>query len=82
MLFAGDIEAINASHGTHYPIAANYFVGVVRKMFNWSPVTGKVPRELSNPAVGIVLFAQRKRRRFVTTVEMSRLRHSAFARYP
>jgi len=49
-----DIEAIHASHGTTFPIAANYFVGVVRKMFNWGRATGKVPRELPNPAVGIV----------------------------
>jgi len=42
-------------------------------MFNWGRATGKVPRELPNPAVGIVRFAQRKRRRFVTTVEMPRL---------
>jgi len=72
-LTSADIEAIHASHGTSYPIAANYFVGVVRKMFNWGRATGKVPRDIPNPAVGIVRFPHRKRRRFVTTVEMPRL---------
>ena len=70
---AADIETIHASHGTGYPIAANFFVGVVRKMFNWSRATGKVHRDLPNPGVCIVRFPHRTRQRFVTTVEMPRL---------
>lgn len=68
-----DIERIHARYGAQAPYAANRFITVVRKMFNWARVAGYVARDFQNPAVGIVRFPERRRRRFVTTVEMPRL---------
>jgi integrase len=72
-LTSADIERIHTDKGTDHPHAANSFIEVVRKMFNWARTAGKVPREFANPGVGIVRFPQVKRKRFVTTVEMPRL---------
>jgi integrase len=69
----GQIEQIHAAKGTDHSYAANRFIEVVRKMFNWGRTAGKVPRDFPNPAIGIVRFPQTRRRRFVTTVEMPRL---------
>ena len=52
----GQIEQIHAATGTDHPYAANRFIEVVRKMFNWGRTAGKVPRDFPNPAVGIVRF--------------------------
>lgn len=68
-----DIEKIHAGHGAHYPYAANRFLDIARKMFNWARVAGFLPELHKNPATGIVRFRERKRKRFVTTVEMPRL---------
>jgi len=72
-LTSADIERIHADKGSDHPHAANSFIEVVRKMFNWARTTGKVPRDFANPGVGIVRFPHVRRRRFVTTVEMPRL---------
>ncbi len=45
-------------------------------MFNWGRIAGLVPAGHPNPAVGIVRFPERKRRRFITTVEMPRFLQS------
>ena len=68
-----DIERIHSLKGVTSPYAANDFVGVVRKMFNWAKAAGYVPYEMPNPGVGIVRFPTMKRRRFVTAAEMPRL---------
>jgi len=39
-------------------------------MFNWGKVAGLVPKDHANPAMGIGKFPERKRKRFITTVEM------------
>jgi integrase len=65
-----DIEAIHSEVGTEHPYAANRFLEVVRKMFNWGKVAGFVPKDHANPAMGIGKFPERKRKRFITTVEM------------
>ncbi|MGB6452257.1 MAG: site-specific integrase [Steroidobacteraceae bacterium] len=65
-----DVEAIHSEVGVQYPYAANHLLEVIRKMFNWGRVAGLVPKDHANPAVGIVRFPERKRRRFITTVEM------------
>jgi integrase len=65
-----DIEAIHAETGVKHPYAANRLVGIVRKMFNWARLAGYVPKSHPNPAVGIIRFPERKRRRFITTAEM------------
>lgn len=44
----------------------------MRKMFNPARTAGLVRRDHVNPAVGIVRFPTRKRRRFITAVEMPR----------
>jgi integrase len=71
-LTSADIEQIHANKGSDHPHAANGFIEVVRKMFNWAGTAGKVPRDFANPALGIVRFPHVKRKRFVTTVEMPR----------
>jgi integrase len=43
---------------------------VVRKSFNWGKVAGLLPKDYENPALGIARFPERKRQRFITTVEM------------
>jgi integrase len=72
-LVSADIEAIHSKVGGEYPYAANNLLDFVRKMFNWGRVSGWVPKDHANPAVGIVRFPSRKRKRFITTVEMPRL---------
>lgn len=71
-IVTADIEAIHAEIGSRYPYAANRFLTIVRKMFNWGRIAGLVPANQHNPAVGITRFPERKRRRFITTVEMPR----------
>jgi integrase len=41
-------------------------------MYNWGKVAGYVSKDLEIPTRGIVRFRERKRRRFITTVEMPR----------
>lgn len=69
---SGDIEPIHRHIGVDHPYAANTFLEIIRKMFNWGRVTAKLPPSQLNPAQGIVFFPVRKRRRFVTTTEMPR----------
>jgi integrase len=71
-IVTADIEAIHAEIGALHPYAANHFLTIVRKVFNWGRIAGFVPTGHPNPAVGIVRFPERKRRRFITTVEMPR----------
>jgi integrase len=68
---SADIEPIHSLVGTEHPYAANRML-VVRKMFNWGKVAGLVPKDHSSPIAGIVRFRERKRKRFVTPVEMPR----------
>lgn len=42
-------------------------------MVNWAKVAGYLPKDYQSPTIGIVRFPERKRRRFVTPVEMPRL---------
>src|ERR1700730_6405569 len=69
-IVSADIEAIHSAVGTGHPYAANRILEVVRKMFNWGKVAGLVPKDHANPAMGIARFPERRRRRFITTVEM------------
>jgi integrase len=69
---SADIEPIHSEVGAQYPYSANDILEVVRKMYNWGKVAGYVSKDLENPARGIVRFRERKRRRFITTVEMPR----------
>jgi len=69
---SADIEPIHAAIGTAHPYAANRLLETVRKMFNWGKVAGFVPQSLMSPIAGIVRFRERKRKRFITTVEMPR----------
>lgn len=71
-IVTADIEAIHSELGTQHPYAANRIVEVVRKMFNWGKIAGFIPKDHANPAVGIVRFPERKRKRFITTAEMPR----------
>ena len=71
-IVTADMEAIHSDVGTLHPYAANRALEVVRKMFNWGPVAGLVPKDHANPSVGIVRFWERKRMRFITTMEMPR----------
>jgi integrase len=69
-IVSADIEPIHCAIGAAHPYAANRLMETVRKMFNWAKVAGLVPQTLASPVVGIVRFPQRKRKRFITTVEM------------
>lgn len=71
-LVTADIESIHSEVGAAHPYAANRILELVRKMFNWGRIAGLVPKEVANPAVGIVRFRERKRKRFITTMEMPR----------
>ncbi len=71
-LVTADIEAIHSQVGVAHPYAANDFLKVVRKMFNWGKVAGLVPRDHPNLIAGIVRFPERARKRFITRVEMPR----------
>jgi hypothetical protein len=71
-LVTADIEAIHAEFGVAHPYGANNLLKVIRKMFNWGRVAGLVPRDHPNLVAGIVRFPERRRRRFITTVEMPR----------
>jgi integrase len=65
-----DIEPIHSHVGARHPYAANRLLELTRKMFNWGKVAGDVPKDHVNPALGIAKFPERKRKRFITTVEM------------
>ena len=65
-----DIEPIHSELGMLHPYAANHILEVVRNMFNWGKVAGLVPADHANPTLGIRWFPERKRRRYITTVEM------------
>lgn len=67
-----DIQQIHTEKGSIHPGTANNFLIVVRKMFNWAPTAGHLPKGHTNPVVGITGFSKRKRRRFLTTAEMPR----------
>ncbi|MEJ0005761.1 MAG: Arm DNA-binding domain-containing protein [Steroidobacteraceae bacterium] len=69
-IVTADIEAIHSKVGREHPYAANNLLDLVRKMFNWGKVAGFMPKDHANPALGIVRFPERTRRRFITTVEM------------
>jgi len=69
-IVAADIEAIHSEVGREHPYAANSLLDLVRKMFNWGKVADFVPKDHANPALGIVRFPERTRKRFITTVEM------------
>ncbi len=71
-IVSADIEAIHSAVGAEHPYAANRMQEIVRKMFNWGRVAGLVPKDYANPAIGIVRFRERKRKRFITTMEMPR----------
>jgi integrase len=70
---SAEISAIHVQVGAKHPYAANSFLDVVRKMYNWGKFPAKmVPKDQENPACGIQRFPRRRRRRFITTVEMPR----------
>jgi hypothetical protein len=69
-IVTADIKAVHSEVGREHPYAANNLLDLVRKMFNWGKVAGLVPKDHANPALGIVRFPERTRRRFITTVEM------------
>ena len=68
-IVSADIEPIHSATGTAHPYAANRLLETARKMFNWGKVAGLVPQGLASPVAGIVRFPQRRRRRFIMTVE-------------
>jgi integrase len=69
-IVSADIEFIHSEIGARHPNAANHMLEVVRSMFNWGKVAGLVPPNYPNPTRGIKWFPERKRRRYITTVEM------------
>lgn len=47
-----DIQQIHTAQGATYPASANNFLIVVRKLFNWAPTAGHLPKGYTNPVVG------------------------------
>jgi integrase len=66
------LQALHAQKGSRTPVEANNFIKIVRKMFNWGRTAGLVSTHQLNPAVGIVPFPVKKRRRYLTRAEMPR----------
>lgn len=70
-LNSADIAPISVLIGIERPYAANHFLDAVRRMYNWAKRPARlVPADFENPASGIQRFPKRRRRRFITTVEM------------
>jgi integrase len=68
---SAEIAAICVRIGAKHPYGANHFLDHVRRMYNWGKTPAKlIPRHFENPVTGVKRFPQRKRRRFLTTVEM------------
>jgi integrase len=68
---SAEIAAVTVRIGVKHPYAANHFLDHVRKMYNWGKTPAKlIPRHFENPVTGVKRFPKRKRRRFLTTVEM------------
>ncbi len=65
-----EISAIHAEIGKAHPYAANHYIGVVRKMFNFGRRIGLVPEEMRNPGSEIERFPEHRRRRYVTPAEL------------
>ena len=65
------LVALHAKMRSH-PYAANRFLSVVSKAFNWAGRRGFVP-ETHNPASRIERYRERQRERFLNTAELSRL---------
>jgi integrase len=68
-----DIAKIHSDVGSEHPYAANRFLEIVSTMFVLARTWGKLPKDATNPAVGIEPFPEKKRRRYVTTAEMPKL---------
>lgn len=69
-IVSADLEPIHSEVGTQHPYAANTVLELVRTMFNWGKVVGLVPRDHADPTLGIVRFAECRRKRYITTLEM------------
>ena len=70
---SADIQEIHAEKGVKHPSAANNFLDVVRKLYNWAKKPAKlIPNDCENPATGIQRFPDLTRKRFITRVEMPR----------
>jgi integrase len=65
------LAALHAKMRSH-PYAANRFLAVVSKAFNWAGRRGLVPETL-NPASRIERYRETRRERFLNTVELTRL---------
>ena len=65
------LAALHAKMRSH-PYAANRFLAVVSKAFNWAGRRGFVP-ETHNPASRIERYREKQRERFLNSVELSRL---------
>jgi integrase len=72
-LTSAELTAVHVRIGAKHPCAANELLNVVRKMYNWGKAPARmIGKDVENPAVGIQHFPKRRRRRFITTVEMPR----------
>lgn len=67
---SADIAPIHSEFGAKHPYGANTLLAIVRVMFNWGKIAGYLPANQVNPVFGITKFPERRRRRYLTTVEM------------
>jgi hypothetical protein len=68
-LTPADIEPLHTQVGRQHPYAANTLLGLIRNVFNWGQIAGFLPQGQANPTRDIVRFAERVRKRFITTAE-------------
>jgi len=68
-----EIETMHLKKGETAKGAANTFIKIVRKMYNWGRKIGPLPKNAGNPAAGITPFPSAVRTRYVKPAEMPQL---------
>jgi integrase len=68
----GDVLRLHRKIGKTKPVTANRVVETVSSLYRYAAAIGLVAKD-ANPAVGIEAFRERKKERFLSTVELSAL---------
>jgi integrase len=68
-----DVERLHKTVGKTNPVTANRVIALVSAVYAYGLRTGLLPKETTNPALGIEKFREQNRERFLTEPELSRL---------
>lgn len=68
-----DVARLHRSIGRKHPVTANRTVVALKAAYNFATEHGSLPETTKNPAVGIELFDEKARQRYLTADEMRRL---------